>query len=232
MFDALASFHFQLFQLICFLLLLLYMFIFPHSLATAFSALIPLLLPSQGLSDLSCCNFLHNFLYHLQKPYPYILAPCLVWGAPAQAPDTSCSATPLPTAQMDGRACAHHAPLRSPKPPRHLARKSLGYRNLLMWRDPVCLLAQAAPPGLHKAEVKRGLEPREKRKQFTPDKILPGDQNSPERSWSQVWVSVFVRAFFLLCVARSKMSCLCSTGTPFIGPAMPLPTFVVSLANS
>lgn len=65
--DDLVSFHFQLFQLICFLQLLLLIFILLLSLATVFPALTPLLLPRQGLSDLPHCNSLHYFLYHLPK---------------------------------------------------------------------------------------------------------------------------------------------------------------------
>ena len=155
-YDVLTSFHFQLFQLICFLLLLLVIFILPLSLATAFSALIPLLLPSQGLFDLPCCNSFHDFLYHLPKnvPSPPSSAPGLRSPCPGSQHLLQCHPAARSTDGWSGLCTPCSSPISE-------ATKVSG--SQIPWvlqpgnTAGSCILltqAQAAPAGLHKAAVK------------------------------------------------------------------------------
>lgn len=96
--DVLLSFHFQLFQLLCFLQLLLLVYILLLRLATVPSALTPFLLPGQGLSDLLQCFSLHDFLYHLPKQVssppssvPGLRSPCAGSWCLLQCHPTVCS---------------------------------------------------------------------------------------------------------------------------------------------
>lgn len=80
--DVLVSFHFQLLQLICFLQLLLLVCILLFSLATVPSGITPLLLPSQGLSDLLTVILSTISSITFQNRYLHLLPLCLVWESP------------------------------------------------------------------------------------------------------------------------------------------------------
>lgn len=157
--------------------------------------------------------------------YLHLHPPCLVWGLPAQAPGTSCSAIPA-ARSMDGWSglCrSHSSPIAKPTKASGLQIPWVPQPGNMAGSCVLLTRVQAAPAGLYKAVVKgsgatwvKGLD-----NSLRPIKFYQETKihlKDPARGHECVCTCVL-----LPCVARSKASCRCSAAAPFLSPATPAP---------